>query len=533
MHIRAENNELKEILVRRPLSVSRQLTIAFGLLLAVLSTVSLIAWMGLGDSNAFMKTLYDDRVMPMGQLAEIQRTALRDRILVMDAIRNPQPENIAKRTKEIAANRESAAKLWDSYARTYLTPEEKGLADQYAQAREQYIDKGIIPALHKLREGDLAGANELAGGQISKSAPAYTELLEKLMALQVRVADELYTGSQASFQQLKLLLSSAVIVGLLIGAVAGAFITRRLTRQLGAEPAELAEVSGAIASGDLSQAYAGNVPAGSVMDAMQRMRTSLVEVVGTVRAGVDNVASASAQISLGNTELSGRTEEQASSLQQTAASIEELNGTVVSSADTARQALQLVEGASEAATDGAAVVQSVVSTMDDISASSSKISDIISVIDGIAFQTNILALNAAVEAARAGEQGRGFAVVASEVRTLAQRSAEAAKQIKVLITSSSEVVNAGSTRAQAAGEAMRSITQRVQSVATLIAELTSASREQAGGIGQINQAISSIDQVTQSNAALVEEAAAAAESLKAQADRLAESVSTFRLPQAA
>lgn len=295
----------------RPLSVSRQLTLGFGLVLAVVCGVSAIAWHGLADSNSQMKTMYDDRVVPMGQLAELQRTALRDRILVMDAVRNPEEGNIAKRSKEIEANRSAAVKLWNDYALTFLTPEEKTIVNQYDAANEQYIVKGIAPALARLKAGDIAGAGDLAGGQISKAAPAYSELLEKLMALQVRVAEDIYKASQTSFDRLKLVLGFAVATGLLIGAIAGGFITRRLTRRLGAEPAELAAASGAIASGDLSPSFLGKVPSESVMDAMQRMRSSLVQVVGTVRAGVDNVASASAQISLGNSDLSSRTEGQA------------------------------------------------------------------------------------------------------------------------------------------------------------------------------------------------------------------------------
>ena len=519
--------------VHRPLSVARQLAIAFGLVLAVLLAVSALSWRGLGSTNGFMKTLYDDRVIAMEQLADVQRLALRDRILVLDMLRNPERDNIAKRAAEIAADRTLAQTRWKDYADTLMTPEEKGLVDQYAEAHRQYVESGLLLAVEKLKSGDTAAANELAGGQITHSAPVYTGLLEKLMDLQVRVAHELYGQSQAAFAVLTTLLLVAVVAGIAIGVAAATYVTRRLVGQLGAEPADLVAVSNAIAAGDLAGAGFGRVPAGSVLDAMERMRASLVAVVGTVRAGVDSVASASVQISLGNSHLSSRTEEQAASLEETAASVEQLNGTVSNSADNVRQALALVEGASSAASDGAGVVQTLVTTMGGIHSSSRRIAEITSVIDGIAFQTNILALNAAVEAARAGEQGRGFAVVAGEVRTLAQRSAEAAKEIKSLIAASVEVVETGSSRAEAAGDAMASITRQVKSVETLIGELTSAAREQASGIGQINQAIASIDQVTQSNAALVEESAAAAESLKVQAARLAESVAGFRLPLAA
>lgn len=515
--------------MRKPLKVATLLTVALGILIVVLMGVATLAWTSLASTNGFIRTLYDDRVVPMGQLAEIQRLALRDRILVTDAVRNPDPRNVNRRVKEALANRQKADKLWKEYFTKRLPPEERTLAERFPRANEQYIDQGIKVAVRMLQAGDIASANEVAGAQISKAAPEYTDLFEDLMALQVRVADEIYLGSQSSYATLKIVLALVCAGGLAIAFLAGGFITRMLIRRLGAEPYELAAYSNEIAAGNLAPSFIRKAHTGSVMDAMQRMRVSLSDVVSTVRSGVDNVASASNQISIGNSDLSGRTEEQASSLEQTAASMEQLSSTVLSSAENARQALQLVDSASTAAAEGASVVQSVVTTMADISTSSSKISDIITVIDGIAFQTNILALNAAVEAARAGEQGRGFAVVATEVRTLAHRSAQAAKEIKSIIEMSSQAVQTGSSRAQAAGAAMGAITQRVQSVASLISELAAATKEQAGGIGQVNQAISSIDQVTQANAALVEEAAAAAESLKHQAGRLLQSVAAFKL----
>ncbi|GAA4030327.1 hypothetical protein GCM10022212_30740 [Actimicrobium antarcticum] len=267
----------------------------------------------------------------------------------------------------------------------------------------------------------------------------------------------------------------------------------------------------------------------SLLFAMKSMRDSLADLVGRVRANSDTIATASSQIAAGNLDLSSRTEQQASSLEETASSMEELTGTVTQNADNARQANQLAVTAAEVAQQGGAVVAQVVGTMSSINASARKIVDIIGVIDGIAFQTNILALNAAVEAARAGEQGRGFAVVASEVRTLAQRSAAAAKEIKTLIGDSVEKVNAGSKLVDQAGATMEEIVASVNRVTDIMSEITAASSEQTAGITQINQAITQMDSVTQQNAALVEQAAAAAESLQDQAGGLTELMAVFKL----
>jgi methyl-accepting chemotaxis protein len=286
-----------------------------------------------------------------------------------------------------------------------------------------------------------------------------------------------------------------------------------------------------VASGDLSSHIHSrhHDETGQLLAALKRMNESLVDMVGRVRNASDSIATGSTQIATGNADLSQRTEEQASNLQQTAASMEELTATVKHNADTARQAEQLATSASTVAEQGGTMVGQVVSTMGDISASSKKIADIIGVIDGIAFQTNILALNAAVEAARAGEQGRGFAVVAGEVRALAQRSAQAAKEIKTLIAESVEKVDNGTRLVGDAGQTMEDIVAQVKRVSDLIGEISHSSIEQSTGIGQIGQAVTQLDQVTQQNAALVEESAAAAESLKHQAGQLAELVAVFKL----
>ena len=320
----------------------------------------------------------------------------------------------------------------------------------------------------------------------------------------------------------------ALIIALAVGLAL--LITGGIARALGAEPAELSAALHQVADGDLSPvAGADRAPPGSVLANLARMQERLGRLVGQVRMASDSIATAAAQIASGNADLSTRTERQAASLQQTASSMEEMNATVKNNADTARQATQLSGSASAVAEQGGEVVTRVIATMDDINNSSKRIADIIGVIDGIAFQTNILALNAAVEAARAGEQGRGFAVVAGEVRNLAQRSAEAAREIKGLIGSSVEKVDAGARLVGDAGVTMTDIVSQVKRVSDLIGEISAATIEQTSGIGQVNQAVALLDQSTQQNAALVEQSAAAAESLRQQAVALSDVVRVFRL----
>ncbi|MET0211264.1 MAG: methyl-accepting chemotaxis protein, partial [Burkholderiaceae bacterium] len=319
-------------------------------------------------------------------------------------------------------------------------------------------------------------------------------------------------------------------VALLAALVLAKWITAGLLRTLGAEPAALKAATERVASGDLGSVEgAAKAPAGSVLKALGEMQASLAKVVSEVRQSSDSIATGSSQIATGNADLSQRTEQQASNLQNTAASMEELTSTVKNNADSAQQANQLASTASSAAAQGGQVVSKVITTMQEITASSKKISDIIGVIDGIAFQTNILALNAAVEAARAGEQGRGFAVVAGEVRSLAQRSADAAREIKSLIGASVEKVESGAKIVDDAGRTMDDIVTQVQRVSDLIGEINASTQEQSKGIGQVGDAVGHLDQITQQNAALVEESAAAAESLRIQAAQLSDTVAAFKL----
>ncbi|WP_311223971.1 MULTISPECIES: methyl-accepting chemotaxis protein [unclassified Acidovorax] len=326
-------------------------------------------------------------------------------------------------------------------------------------------------------------------------------------------------------------LGALTLAGVLLAI--GLVITRGMLRELGGEPGYATGVSEVMAQGDLSTPVALKPgDQSSLLHGMERMRQSIAHIVSEVRASTQSITTASAEIAAGNNDLSSRTEQQASALEQTAASMEELTSTVRQNADNARHAAELAGATSEVAQRGGAVVGQMVSTMGAVNVSSRKIVDIIGVIDGIAFQTNILALNAAVEAARAGEQGRGFAVVASEVRALAQRSAAAAKEIKVLIDASVQQVGESSRLVDQAGTTMGEVVDSVQKVTRLIQDIASANQEQAAGIDQVNLAVTHMDQATQQNAALVEEAASAAESLRHQATRLEELVGVFRVTTA-
>ena len=363
--------------------------------------------------------------------------------------------------------------------------------------------------------------------KIMRPVDEFLQLLDQRTALAV---------AQASEQRSTWANVSVVLAVLLVLAVAALLWWgyRAILSQLGAEPAQVRSIVERVASGDLSSPVElQGVSSHSLLASVSRMQHALRDVVGVVRASSDSIVTGSAQIATGNADLSQRTEQQSSNLQQTAASMETLSDTVRSNADTARQATQLAGSASAVAERGGEVVSRVVSTMEEINGASRKIVDIIGVIDGIAFQTNILALNAAVEAARAGEQGRGFAVVASEVRSLAQRSAEAAREIKGLIHDSVGKVEAGSLLVNEAGSTMADIVSQVRRVTDLISEISAANSEQTTGIQQISSAVGQLDHVTQQNAALVEQSAAAAESLSQQAQALIEAVRAFRLEPAA
>jgi methyl-accepting chemotaxis protein len=415
-----------------------------------------------------------------------------------------------------------------AYVKLISSPNEQALYEafkaewgSYMVLQEQFMQSSSI--------GEAEQARIVAMGKGREAFDRSLVALQKLIVLNHQGGVDASAQAARAYAVGTWSIVAAIGTAVVIGFGLALVVARSLTSPL----KQVVSVLDQVSQGDLTQRvrHDRQDELGEMQVALDRMVENLSSMVSQVRMGADSVATASTQIAQGNTDLSARTEQQASNLQETAASVEQMSGTVRTNADNAHQANQLASAASEVAARGGDVVTQVISTMNDIQSSSRKISDIIGVIDGIAFQTNILALNAAVEAARAGEQGRGFAVVAGEVRSLAQRSAQAAREIKTLINDSVEKVNAGSSLVSTAGDTMSDVVLQVRKVTDLVGEIAHASTEQSQGIGQINQAVSQLDQMTQQNAALVEESMAAAESLKGQADRLAEAVSAFRTSQ--
>ena len=480
----------------------------------------------LSRANEEMKSLYDDRLVALGQLDSVVRLLSGNQYLIALAVSGDQdalPKTVAKVNEQIAAINQR----WGEYAATYLTPGEKQLADQFVERRNQFVTQGLKPAMAALDANDMQTAITVLHGPMERLFEPARESIDKLIKLQLDVAKGEYERSQSTYQLVKYTCIGALLFGLALAAFIGWWLVRAITVPLN----DAVEFATGVAGGDLTRQIAvhGNDETGRLMQALANMNTSLVTIVGQVRRGTDAISTASTEIASGNQDLSVRTEQQASSLEETASSLEELTATVKQNADNARQANQLAAMASEVAVKGGAVVAQVVDTMGTINVASKKIADIIGVIDGISFQTNILALNAAVEAARAGEQGRGFAVVASEVRNLAQRSATAAKEIKVLIDDSVRTVDTGTVLVGQAGSTMADVVDSVRRVTDIMAEIAAASQEQTAGIDQINKAVIQMEQVTQQNAALVEEAAAASESMREQASELEQAVGVFKL----
>ncbi|MFD1837391.1 methyl-accepting chemotaxis protein [Paracidovorax cattleyae] len=423
---------------------------------------------------------------------------------------------------------EQLPKVVSSYEQIISSTEERRLYDIFRAQLDNYriLERRFVALLDE-GGASTAAVNALATGDSAKLFADMTETLAQLVKLNEDGGTAAAAAASAGYDRAILVFSILIAFSLFCGLTLAVVVTRSITQPL----ATGVSVASAVARGDLTSSFhiQGRDEPAALLQALQHMNGQLVSMVGQVRDSSESIATGAAEIAMGNADLSQRTEQQAGSLEETAASMEELSSTVKTNSDTAREANQLAARATQAAEQGGTIVGSVVETMQAIAASSNKIADITGVIDSIAFQTNILALNAAVEAARAGELGRGFAVVASEVRTLAQRSAQAAKEIKELITDSVAKVGNGSQRAGEAGRSMDDIVAQVRQVGTLISEIANASAEQSSGIGQIGEAVNHLDQVTQQNAALVEQSAAAAASLRSQSEQLNTLVAVFKL----
>ncbi|HJV86344.1 MAG TPA: methyl-accepting chemotaxis protein [Noviherbaspirillum sp.] len=490
------------------------------------------AVLGLGSlymANEGMKSNYLYRLRPTEELDGIVRLIDRNQIAIAQAL-TTEPAAIAGEMDAVDKRAAEINARWDSFMATYaarMSSEEKALADKFIASRARFFDEGLKPAIAALRANDVAQAGKLMRGPMNELFVPVSEGANQLMKFQEDTAKQEYEKNQNIYFWVRLSCIGGMGIAILLGAAICIWLIRAIAKPL----ADAVKVARSVAAGDLTTRIEATRAdeTGQLLDALKDMNESLVKIVSEVRSGTETIATASSQIASGNLDLSARTETQASSLEETASSMEQLTGTVKQNADSAFQANQLAMSASEVAVKGGTVVSQVVDTMGSINESAKKIADIIGVIDGIAFQTNILALNAAVEAARAGEQGKGFAVVATEVRQLAQRSAAAAKEIKALIDDSVEKVGVGARLVDQAGATMKEIVDSVKRVTDIISEISIASKEQTDGIQQVNQAITQMDEVTQQNAALVEEAAAAAESLHEQADGLAHVVSVFKL----
>ena len=509
--------------------VRTRLTVGFGVVCVLLVASVLMGLMAMSRMGADLKAVVADHFPRIVASTTILTHTNEIAIALRNMMLTPDAADRERQVQAIAKARQEIGKQIDALDKSVTDPTERAKLEKVKEQRARYI-AGQDELIKLVKSDQPDQSREFLNTKLRPELETYRSVVTALVDHGKQAITEAGQDAQTTASNARTVLIALGIGALLLAIGLGWLISRSLTRELGGEPSTAAEVARAVAAGDFTQSIAvkdGDTT--SLMAQLAAMKEGLAQVVAQVRRSSDSVAMASSEIAQGNQDLSARTESQASALEETAASMEQLGATVRQNAESASQANALARSASDVAVRGGEVVGQVVQTMKGINESSQRIADIIGVIDGIAFQTNILALNAAVEAARAGEQGRGFAVVASEVRSLAGRSAEAAKEIKQLISASVERVEQGSAMADQAGETMTEVVQSIRRVTDLMGEINAASSEQASGVAQVGEAVTQMDQATQQNAALVEEMAAAAGSLSSQAQELVQAVAVFKL----
>lgn len=512
-------------------TLKSQLITVIGLITLLAVGIGVLGLFGLSRANEGLKTVYENRTVALEQVSRIDRLLVQSQLALVEAIQDSMVATIKIKSDLIEKNVAEMDQTWAAYSRTAHSDEERRLAEAFQSDRDKLINSGLRQTIKAMNDGDLAKAAELQD-KVQALAIPLRKSVDALRKLQVDEARNEYEKAVERYDMLRIAVMAVIVLGGIGGGALGYYLIRHVYRQLGGEPSHVQNIVQRIAAGDLTVRI--NLSAGdqsSLLFEMQSMQHKLAATIGEIRASTEAINSASNEIAMGNMDLSNRTESQASALQETSSSLIDLSNNVKTNADNTRQANQMAQSASDVALKGSTTVLQIVDTMGSINASAKKITDIISVIDGIAFQTNILALNAAVEAARAGEQGRGFAVVASEVRNLAQRSAAAAREIKQLIGHSVEEVNRGSAIVANAGATMNEIVESVRRVTAIMTVISAANEEQHNDINQVSTAMAQIDDATQQNSALVEEAAAASQSLKDQSELLSVLVSSFTLHQ--